>query len=149
MNCSEALKEDSLFGNVASSMGSISLVIVIFAVAMTIVVIYSLVNMNISERQRELATLKVLGYYDMECSNYTFREIMILSIASSLIGLPISALILWKVYDYLGFGSIADVKWWSYVLSFVILNLTVVLVNYILYPKIRNVDMNDSLKTLD
>ena len=149
LDISHALKDDTLFGNVASSMGSISFVIILFALSMAIVVIYSLANMNIQDRQRELATLKVLGYHDKECSFYTFREIMIISIGSALLALPISALLMYLVFNWLDFGSVSDVQWYSYIFSFAIVILSTVLVNLLLYPKIKTVDMNDSLKTLD
>ncbi|MCI7068940.1 MAG: FtsX-like permease family protein, partial [Mollicutes bacterium] len=149
LDISHALKDDTLFGNVASSMGSISFVIILFALSMAIVVIYSLANMNIQDRQRELATLKVLGYHDKECSFYTFREIMIISIGSALLALPISALLMYLVFSWLDFGSVSDVQWYSYIFSFAIVILSTVLVNLLLYPKIKTVDMNDSLKTLD
>lgn len=149
LDISHALKDDALFGNVASSMGSISFVIILFALSMAIVVIYSLANMNIQDRQRELATLKVLGYHDKECSFYTFREIMIISIGSALLALPISALLMHLVFNWLDFGSVSDVQWYSYIFSFAIVILSTVLVNLLLYPKIKTVDMNDSLKTLD
>ncbi|HBN00259.1 MAG TPA: hypothetical protein DD384_03375 [Firmicutes bacterium] len=149
LDISHALKDDALFGNVASSMGSISFVIILFALSMAIVVIYSLANMNIQDRQREIATLKVLGYHDKECSFYTFREIMIISIGSSLLALPISALLMYFVFNWLDFGSINDVQWCSYIFSFAIVILATILVNLLLYPKIKTVDMNDSLKTLD
>lgn len=149
LDISNALKEDTLFGNVASSMGLISFVIILFALSMTIVVVYSLANMNIQDRQRELATLKVLGYHDKECSFYTFREIMMISIGSSLLGLPISALLIYYVFNWLEFGGIEDVQWYSYIFSFLIVILSTILVNVLLYPKIKSVDMNDSLKTLD
>ncbi len=146
---SESLVHDELFGNVASSMGLISMVVVLFAVSITIVIIYSLVNMNISERGRELATLKVLGYHDIECSLYTFREVMITSAISALIGLPIAAFVAAFAFRYIGFGDIKDVKWTSYLLTYLLVVLTTAIVNVILYPKVKAVNMNDSLKVLD
>lgn len=148
-DASSALKEDALFGNVASTMGIISMVIILFAVAMAIVVIYSLANMNIADRQRELATLKVLGYHDYECSFYTFREIMIISVLAVIIGIPLSTLVVAFVLQYLDFGTINDVKWYSYLGTFGIIIVTTLLVNLLLYPKIKAVNMNDSLKVLD
>lgn len=149
LDVSEALKGDSLFGNVASSMGLISFVVIAFAISMTIVVVYSLANMNIQDRQREIATLKVLGYHDKECSMYTFREIMIISAFAALLGLPISAGIMAYVFEWLDFGSIGDVKWYSYIFSYIIIIITTIIINLLLYPKIKEVDMNESLKTLD
>lgn len=144
-----ALQEDVLFGNVASSMGVISLVIILFAIAMAIVVIYSLANMNIADRQRELATLKVLGYHDRECSFYTFREIMFISLLAVIIGIPVSTLIITFVLQYLDFGTIGDVKWYSYLGTFLIITFTTLFVNLLLFPKIKAVNMNDSLKIID
>ncbi|MDD7043681.1 MAG: hypothetical protein PUI68_06015, partial [Mollicutes bacterium] len=89
------------------------------------------------------------GYHDKECSFYTFREIMIISIGSALLALPISALLMYLVFSWLDFGSVSDVQWYSYIFSFAIVILSTVLVNLLLYPKIKTVDMNDSLKTLD
>lgn len=149
LDVSKALINDEIYANVASSMGSISTLIIIFALAMTISVIYLLTNMNIQDRQRELATLKVLGYHSKECSLYTFREIMIISLSSSLIALPLGALIIAYVFDYLEFGGIEDVQWYSYLCSFLIINVATVLTNLFLYPKIKAIDMNTSLKSLD
>ncbi len=149
LDASNALKNDQLFGNVASSMGLISFVIILFAISMGIVVIFSLANMNISDREREIATLKVLGYHESECSMYTFREILIMSVVASLVGLPISALVIYFIFGYLGFGSLSDVRWSSYLLTFlVVLSMTLVL-NLLLYPKIKRINMNDSLKILE
>lgn len=149
LNISDSLKNDALFGNVASSMGLISTIIVLFALAMAVVVVYSLANMNIQDRQREIATLKVLGYHDNECSAYTFREILIISAGAALLGLPIAAGLMAFVFDWLKFGSISDVKWYTYIISYAILIATTFIVNLLLFHKIKEVDMNDSLKTLD
>ncbi len=146
---SNSLLNDSIFSNVASSMGSISTVIVIFALLMAVVVIYSLTNMNIQERERELATLKVLGYHDIECSFYTFREMLMITILATLLGLPISYLVMFFVFDYLSFGNVNDVKFTSYILTFVIIVCSTVLVNLLLYPKVKKVDLNDSLKVME
>ncbi len=149
LDVSTALKNDDLYANVADSMGNISAVIIIFAILMTVTVIYSLANMNIQDRQRELATLKVLGYHNKECSSYTFREIMIISLFSSAIGLPIGAGLIAWVFSYLGFGSISDVQWYSYLLSFLFVSIATIIVNRLLFPKIKRIDMNSSLKSVE
>lgn len=149
LDVSKSLVNDTLFGNVASSMGTISTIIILFAISMAVIVIYSLANMNIGDREREIATLKVLGYHDKECSMYTFREIAIISVFACIIGLPISTLIIAYVLEYLDFGNIKDVEWYSYLLTFVIIIMTMVIVNILLYPKIKKINMNDSLKTLE
>ncbi len=149
LDVSRALENDDLYANVASSMGAISFVIIAFAISMAITVIYSLANMNIQDRQRELATLKVLGYHNKECSAYTFREILMISLFASLLGLPLGAALIAWVFSYLGFGSITDVQWYSYLLSFFVITLTTILVNQLLIPKIKAIDMNASLKSLE
>lgn len=149
LDASDALKNDQLFGNVASSMGLISSVIIMFAISMGIVVIFSLANMNISDREREIATLKVLGYHEAECSMYTFREILIMSVMACLVGLPISAVTVYFVFGYLGFGSLSDVRWTSYLYTFILVISMTLILNVFLYPKIRKINMNDSLKTLE
>lgn len=149
MDASKALRSDALFGSVAYSMGTISLMVVFFALAMAIVVVYSLANMNISDREREIATLKVLGYHEIECSFYTFREIFIVSILATCIGIPIAALITDVLLGYLEFGSLQDVLWYSYAATFIIITISTLIVNVLLHPKIRRIDMNDSLKILE
>lgn len=149
LDISNSLLEDPLFSNVASSMGMISLVIVLFAVLMSVVVIYSLANMNIQERVRELATLKVLGYHDIECSFYTFREMFMIVVVSCLLSLPLSYGIMYFVFGFLEFGSANDVKFLSYLYSFLIIVSTACVINFLLFPKVRHIDMNDSLKTLE
>lgn len=149
LNVTDALKEDELFSEVGSSMGLISTVIVLLAVAMALPVLYSLINMNIEDRRREIATLKVLGYHDIECSMYTFREIVIITILSLLIAVPVSAGIADAVLRYLAFGSIKDVLWWTYLASAGVVLVTTFGVNFMLYPKIKSIDMNASLKSVD
>ena len=149
LNVSDAMKEDELFSDVASSMGLISTVIVMFAILMTVPIIYSLVSMNVADRNRELATLMVLGYQDIECSLYTFREILMIAVFAALIGLPISAVVIDLVLRYLGFGKIQDVQWWSYLSTYGIVTISVVATNFLVYPRIKRIDMNASLKSVE
>ncbi len=149
LNVSDAMKEDELFSDVASSMGLISTVIVLLAIGMTVPILYALANMNIEDRKREIATLKVLGYHDIQCLNYTFREILITSIIAVIVGLPVSALITDAALRFIGFGSVKDVLWWSYVLDATIVLATTVGINYMLFPRIRKIDMNSSLKAVE
>mgnify|MGYP006903497877 CR=1 FL=1 len=73
-----------------------------------------------------------------------------ISIVSALIGLPISALIVnFVLFQYLGFGTLSDVNWYSYAFTFLLIVGITIVLNFLLYPKIKKVDMNLSLKTLD
>lgn len=148
-DAANAMSSESIYRNIASSMGVISTLIVVLALALGITVTYSLVNMNIEDRHREIATLKVLGYHNKECSMYTFREIMIISIFSSLIALPLSAAFIAWIFDYLEFGSIKDVTPLTYILSFVIVIALTFVVNALLSRRIKRIDMNASLKSIE
>lgn len=148
-DASIALKNDELFANVASSMGSISAVIILFAIAISITVIYSLANMNIEDRKREIATLKVLGYRDFECSMYCFRELVFICMTGAVLSLPFAAGFLAWLFTFLGFGTIGDVRWYSYLASILMVFVSVFIVNSLLYRHIKNIDMNGSLKSVD
>ena len=79
VDVSNGLSDNPDLESMLGSLKLISFIIVLFAVILCLLVVFNLTNMNISERERELATLKVLGYNDFECSMYTFREILISS----------------------------------------------------------------------
>lgn len=149
LDVSNELKHDSTYGNVAQTMGGISAVIIIFAITMAITIIYTLASMNITDRVRELATLKVLGYHERECSNYTFREILIISIIATILSIPISVAIIAFVLEYLKFGNICHVKWYSYLASIALIITSTLIVNFLLRRKIRSIDMNGSLKSIE
>lgn len=127
----------------------ISYVIIMFAVALCILVIYNLANMSISERRREIATLKVLGYRNSEVCGYIFREIFVMSIFGIIIGIPLGAGILAFLFNYLEFGTMAGVQWYSYFITAIIVLITVALVCLLLVPKIVKQNMNDSLKAVE
>ena len=86
-----ALLDVCLFGGIDSpSVMGIAIVVIVFAGLLTAVVIYTLTNINISERNRELATLKVLGYQDKEVAGYIYREVYIDTAVGILFGYPLS-----------------------------------------------------------
>ena len=149
LDVTNALKTDPLYGQVADSIKLVSVVIVLFSLSMCIIIIFNIANLNILERNRELATLKVLGYTDKECSFYTFRETLMVSIFSIIISIPIGYFVGLLVFSYLNFGSINDVRWFMYLIAGGAIFALTLLVNLLLYPKVKKVDMNDSLKTLE
>ncbi|MBO4990144.1 MAG: ABC transporter permease [Clostridia bacterium] len=75
------------------------------------VVIYTITNINISERNREIATLMVLGYHDTEVCGYIDREVYINSFIGILFGYPTSLLLLFLVFEIIGVGTISGVSW--------------------------------------
>ena len=137
------------FAGMGDSLKPISLVIIAFAMLLCVFVIYNLTNMNIGERKREIATLAVLGYRRGEILGYIYREIMMMAVFGVLAGIGLGALFLWAVLGYLGFGSLADVKWYTYFLAFGIMMLFTGVTDLILSPKILGIDMTGSLKAND
>lgn len=127
----------------------IASVIVVFAGLLTAVVIYTLTNINISERNREIATLMVLGYHNGEVTGYIYREVLINSFIGILVGYPLSALLLWVVFKTMGLGSVGEVSWFMWLIAPVIVMLFTGFVMLILIRKIIKVDMNESLKAIE
>ena len=127
----------------------VSLVVVIFAGLLTAVVIYTLTNINISERNREIATLMVLGYHDGEVAGYIYREIYINSAVGIIFGYPLSALLIWVVFKVMGMGLLSGVSWFMWLIAPVIVVMFTLLITLILRRKIVKIKMNDSLKAIE
>lgn len=145
-----ALLDLCLFQGLNSpSITAISLVVVFFAGLLTAAVIYTLTNINISERNRELATLMVLGYFDREVSGYIYREVFLDTVIGLCVGLPCSLAILKIVYDIMAVGSIASMSWFMWLIAPSVVLLFTALVTLLLRRKIVKVDMNESLKAIE
>lgn len=127
----------------------LALLIVVFAGLLAVVVIYTLTNINISERNREIATLMVLGYFDGEVSGYIFREIYINTLIGIIFGYGAGILFMDIIFTVMGFGAVGAVSWFVWLIApFVVLFFTL-LVTLILKRKIISVDMNESLKAVE
>lgn len=133
--------------SMASSFALISLVIVAFAAILCILVVFNITNMNIQERTREIATLRVLGYQKKEVSQYIYREINITTIISIMLGMPLGYVFLNFLFKFLEFGSIKNVNWYYYLITIVMVMIFVLLAEALLNSKIKKVDMNGSLKS--
>lgn len=145
-----ALLDLCLFGELTSpSIMAIALVVVVFAGLLTMVVIYTLTNINISERSRELATLQVLGYHEKEIAGYIYREIYVDTLAGIAVGYPLSILIMWLVFSVMAFGSVGGMTWFWWLAAPVIVLGFTFLVTLVLRKKIVKIDMNESLKTIE
>ncbi len=127
----------------------IAVVIMIFAGLLTVLVIYTLTNINISERNREIATLMVLGYHSGEVSGYIFREIFINSIIGILFGYPLSCLLNLLVFYTMGIGTLGGITWFWWLVTPVLVLAFTGFVAIILRRKIVKVDMNESLKAIE
>lgn len=127
----------------------IAAVIVVFAGLLTAIVIYTLTNINISERNREIATLMVLGYYDREVTGYIYREVFINSAIGIVFGYPLSAFLIYMVFRTMGFGTIGGISWFMWLIAPVVVMLFTGLVALILRRKIVKINMNESLKAIE
>ena len=138
-----------------SSLASVDyavVLIIVCAAALAFVVLYNLTNINITERMRELATLKVLGFYDGELSAYVYRENVILTVFGVGMGMLMGKLlhqwlILTVEIDLLMFGRVLDVS--SYLYSVILTVLFSLLVNLSAHKKLKKLDMVESLKTVE
>ncbi len=131
------------------SIGYIVWVLVFSAGALAIVVLYNLININIAERQKEIATLKVLGFYDRETAAYIYRETAILCLIGTALGLILGIflhayVISMAEVDMVMFGR--EIAPLSYVYSAVLTVVFSVIVCLIMLPKIKKIDMVESLK---
>ncbi len=137
-----------------SSFGSpeimgIAILIVVFAGLLTGTVIYTLTNINISERNREIATLMVLGYHNREVTGYIYREIYINSGIGIIFGYPVSLLFIWFVFSVIGQGTLAGISWFVWFMAPLFVLLFTFFVTLTLIRKIIKIDMNESLKAIE
>ena len=131
------------------TMGPISAMLVIAAVIINTLVVYNITNINIEERVREIATLKVLGYRNVEVAGYVFREIQWLAILGIIVGMPLGYLTMYWIFDYLRFGGVEFISWWVWPVTLVLSGASLIFAFTLLYPRLINTDMNGSLKTVE
>ena len=145
-----ALLDMCLFGDFGSpSIVGIAVVVVVFAGLLTAVVINTLTTINISEREREIATLMVLGYRDSEICGYIYREIYISTFLGILLGYPVGVGLATLVFKTIGFGAVSNVSWFMWLLVPVVVFMFTMLVTLMLRPKIVKTKMNESLKAVE
>lgn len=134
------------------SLDAIVWLLIVCAALLAFVVLYNLANININERVREIATLKVLGFYDGETSAYIYRE----NVFTTLIGIVIgwaAGLVLHRFVvrtaevDVVMFAR--EMVWYGYVLSALLTIVFAVIVNAVLHFKLKSVDMVRSLKSIE
>lgn len=145
-----ALLDMCLFDDFGSpAIIGIAVVVVVFAGLLTAVVINTLTTINISERNREIATLMVLGYLDSEICGYIYREIYISTSIGILFGYPVGIGLATLIFKTIGFGTVGDVSWFMWLLVPVVVFGFTLLVSLILRPKIVKTKMNESLKAVE
>ncbi|WP_276683701.1 FtsX-like permease family protein [Slackia piriformis] len=134
------------------SVDAVVVVLVVAAAALAFVVLYNLTNINITERQREIATLKVLGFNAHEVNAYIYRETLLLSAIGALVGCVLGIfmegfVVVTAEVDQVMFGR--EIHALSFVIAFVLTMLFSVLVTLFMRKKLSDIDMVESLKSVE
>lgn len=155
----EGVKSVEYFGDSAetfeeqiTALNSIVILIVISAALLAFVVLYNLININVSERIREIATIRVLGFKDGETAMYVYRESFTLTVVGAIIGLGLGIglhRVIMKAIEQsdIMFGYYINPL--SFVISFALTCIFTILVMLYMYPKIANIQMVESLKSVE
>lgn len=138
--------------NMMKSMNYIIMLVVGCAGALAFIVLYNLTNINITERIREIATIKVLGFYPNETSAYVFRENIILTAIAALVGLPMGKIlhrfIMEQVtIDLMSFNM--HIEPFSFLLAVIVTFVFAGIVNFVMYFRLEKVSMTESLKSIE
>lgn len=134
------------------SLNLVIVVLIISAGMLAFVVLYNLNTVNITERQRELATLKVLGFYDLEVAQHVYRENVLLTFIGAAVGVVLGKFLHAFIIDTVEvdtamFGR--NINFSSYVYSLLFTILFSLIVNGIMYFKLKKIDMVESLKSIE
>lgn len=147
-------KSDSSRGflNSVDSLNAIVVLLIVCAGGLAIVVLYNLANINITERVREIATIKVLGFYDGETSAYIYRENIISTLVGIVIGLAAGKIlhhfvVITAEVDIVLFNR--ELVWWAYALGALLTMVFAFIVNLVLHFKLKKIDMVESLKSVE
>ncbi len=140
------------FETMVSSLDIIVWTIIISSMALAFVVLGNLINVNISERQREIATLKVLGFQQKEVQNYIYKENNVLTFCGAITGVPLGiwlhrTIMLTVEMDYIMFGR--SISLLSMVISVALTLLFGILVDVAMRKRLRNIEMVESLKSVE
>lgn len=146
------LDAKSTIDNVMDGLNSVILVLILCAILLAVVVIYNLTNINVSERIRELSTIKVLGFYDKEVTLYIYRETIILSIMGIIAGWVLGFFLHGFIISSLPpedamFNPVLN--WTNYLISAAITLGITAAISIVIHNKIKNVNMLDALKSVE
>ena len=144
---------DEVIDSYKQMLRSVNMVVVVLvaaAAALAFIVLYNLTNINITERAREIATLKVLGFTPREVNAYIFREIVLLAMLGALVGLGLGVVlegfvVVTAEVDQVMFGR--TIHWDSFVIAFVLTMVFTAVVMLVMRPKLAHIDMVESLKS--
>ena len=134
------------------SLDFIIFVIILCAGLLAVVVLYNLTNINISERVREIATIKVLGFYSLETANFVYRESITLTIIGSFVGLALGNVFTTFIIESIQMDNVMFVKevsFLSYLYAFLLTIVFSLFVNFLMYFKMKKISMVESLKSIE
>ena len=152
VNVSDTSKTQETLDNFISGLDIIVAVMVLCSLALALVVLYNLINVNISERQRELSTIKVLGFYPNEITTYVFREIFYLSIIGIILGNYLAYKLYLKIILELANRTMMfsnKVPSTVYALSTGVTLVIIIFVMAIMHRRLKKVNMVESLKAIE
>ena len=140
------------FETMIEALDFIILVIILAAGSLAFVVLVNLTQVNVSERTREIATLKVLGFRPKEVDLYIFKEIMILSVIGGIVGMPLGTFEHHFVMNVINMDMVMfgmNISLFSYLISFVITFIFTIIVLYSTKKPLRQIQMVESLKSVE
>jgi len=146
----ETMRES--FENTMSSINYIVLLIIFCAGALAFIVLYNLTNININERIREIATIKVLGFYPMEMASYVYRENMVLTLFGCFIGLVLGKFLHAFVINSIDIevvNFLVRIAPASYFYSILLTIGFALIVNFTMYFKLKKINMTEALKSIE
>ena len=135
-----------------SAMDYVVLLIIVCAASLAFIVIYNLTNINIKEREREIATIKVLGFHPFETAVYVFRENIILAMAGALVGIPLGRWLHRYVMANIRINMIyfpVRISNSSIVLALILTMVFALFVSFLMVFKLNSINMADSMKSVE
>ena len=134
------------------SLNLVIVVLIISAGMLAFVVLYNLNTVNIAERKRELATLKVLGFYDMEVAEYVYRENILLTFLGAVVGAVLGKFLHLFIIETVEVDSAMfgrNINLPSFLYSLALTVAFSLMINGVMYFKLRKIDMVESLKSIE
>jgi putative ABC transport system permease protein len=141
-----------MYRDALSVVDMVVILLIVSAGLLALIVLYNLTNINIGERVREIASLKVLGFTRKEVYSYVFREIILLSVIGDALGMVLGTFLetfvaITAETDYVMFGRVIHPT--SYVIAFVLTIVFTLLILLLMRRKLDQVDMVESLKSIE
>ena len=140
------------FSSMMASLDYVVLLVISCAAFLAFIVLYNLTNINITERIREIATIKVLGFYRKETASYVFRENIVLTAIGGVVGLGLGFLLHKFVMSQINIDMVSfaeQIKPTSYIYSILLTFVFAMIVNGVMSMKLERINMAESLKSVD